>query len=175
MAIKERKRFYDVEISGLNSKISVLASSPEELNGRIIKYDLTRILRGKNLLATLVIKNIGGELKSEFKSIKTVHSYIAKLMRTRISYIEDSFVCNTKDHKIRIKPFLLTRKKIHRKIKSALRKKCRELIENYAKNKTKEEFFSDLIFAKPQRNIIPQLKKIYPLSLCEIRVAESEK
>ena len=175
MALKIRKKFYDVEIPGLNSSISVLASSPEELNGRMIKYDLTRILRGKNLVATLTIKNENGALKSEFKSIKIMQPYIAKLMRTRISYIEDSFVCNTKDSKIRVKPFLLTRKKVHRKVRTALRNKCRETISELANGKTKDEFCSDVISSKIQRNIIPKLKKIYPLSLCEIRIVEVEK
>ncbi len=175
MAVKIRKKFYDVEIPGLNSSVSVLASSPEELNNKMIKYDLTRILRGKNLVATLIIKNDNGKLSSEFKSIKIVHSYIAKLMRPRISYIEDSFVCNAQDSKIRVKPFLLTRKKVHRKIKTSLRNKCRELIEGLAKNKTRDEFCIDVIFGKLQRQLIPQLKRIYPLALCEIRMVEVEK
>ena len=96
-------------------------------------------------------------------------------MRTNISYVEDSFICNTKDSKIRVKPFLLTRKKVHRRVRTALRDKCRESIAELAKNRTKEEFFSEVISSKIQRQIIPKLKKIYPLSLCEIRVIEVEK
>jgi len=175
MALKTRKKFYDVEIPGLNSSVSVLAFSPEELENKMIKYDLTRILRGKNLVATLIIKNEAGSLKSEFKSLKITAPYIAKLMRTRVSYVEDSFLCNAKDSKIRIKPFLLTRKKVHRRVRTALRDKCRESIAELAKNRTKEEFFSEVISSKIQRQIIPKLKKIYPLSLCEIRVIEVEK
>ncbi len=173
--VEIKKKFFDVEVPVLEDKVAVLSTSPEELVGKIIKYDLTRILKGKNLVASLTIKKEGDKLTSETKNVALTHSYIARLMRKNVSYIEDSFVCLTKDGKLRLKPFLLTRNKVHRRIKTALRNKCREMIEEHSKERTNEEMFSDVISANLQKHLASRLKRIYPLALCEIRVAQKEK
>jgi hypothetical protein len=57
MAIaKKKKRFWDVEIPLIRKVTQLIAFDKKDLNGRTIKYDLTRILRGKSvMLSTKVI------------------------------------------------------------------------------------------------------------------------
>ena len=54
----ERKKYIDVRAPILNSNMRVLGT-PEELNNKTIKLDLTRKLRGKGLNIKLRIFNCG--------------------------------------------------------------------------------------------------------------------
>ena len=45
--IKKKKKFIDVEMPSINKKSQLFAYTIEELEGRHIKYDLTRILKRK--------------------------------------------------------------------------------------------------------------------------------
>ena len=95
-------------------------------------------------------------------------------MRKNVNYVEDSFTCKAKDAKIRVKPFLLTRKKVHRSLRKALRNRIKELVTEFCANKQSEEVFSSILSASLQKELSSKLKKIYPLALCEIRVAKLE-
>ena len=51
MAIaKRKKKFFEAEIQQLNKNIYLMAYEPEELDGRIVKHDLTRFLKGKSVM-----------------------------------------------------------------------------------------------------------------------------
>ena len=89
--------------------------------------------------------------------------------------MEDSFSVNCKDAQLRVKPFLITRRKVSRAVRKALRVKAKEELIEYIKDKTSEILFDDLVKNKLQKPLSLKLKKIYPLSLCEIRVFELEK
>jgi len=166
MAIK--KKTVEIELPVINQKIEAL---PQSMEGKTIKVDLTRLLRGKSIEATFFIKNNATILKK----LNLLGFYIRRLMRKNISYVEDSFVCQTKDSKLRIKPFLITRKRVYRSIRNSLRLEAIRLIEEFCKDKTATEIFQAIIFSSLQKELSAKLKKIYPLALCEIRVAEIEK
>ena len=56
MAIaKRKKKFFDVEIPLINKEIQLQAYEVPELEGRFVKYDLTRMLRGKSMILTLKV------------------------------------------------------------------------------------------------------------------------
>ena len=56
MAIaKRKKRFYDVEIPLIGKETQLRDYDRTSLNGKYIKYDLTRHLRGKNSVLNLKI------------------------------------------------------------------------------------------------------------------------
>ena len=97
-----------------------------------------------------------------------------RMMRKRISYVEDSFEASCKDIKLTIKPFLITRKKVSRAIRNNLRKTAREYIFEYIKEKNFLDVAREVIQNDLQKNLHPKLKKIYPLSLCEIRMLETK-
>ena len=96
------------------------------------------------------------------------------MIRKRTDYVEDSFKTECKDAEITLKPFLITRRRIHRKVRQALREKVKQELEAYVKNKSSEQIFEDILKNKLQKETSQKLKKIYPLSLCEIRVIKIE-
>jgi ribosomal protein S3AE len=176
MAIaKRKKRFFNIEIPLIKKETQLQAYELKELGNRIIKYDLTRILKGKSIMITFKTKFENDQIKTIPKDLKLLPYYIRRMMRKGTDYVEDSFSTQCKDAQIRIKPFLITRRKVPRKVRKALREKAREELMNYAKTKPFEELFDEILKNSLQRSLSIKLKKIYPLSLCEIRVLTVEK
>jgi len=176
MAIaKRKKKFFNVEIPQIKKETQLQAYELKDLEGRCIKYDLTRILRGKNILIYLKVKIEGDKAVTIPKQIQLMPQYIKRMIRKGTNYVEDSFSTNSKDAQIKIKPFLITRRKVSRAVRKALRNKAKEELINYVKNKTSETIFDDALKNKIQKDLGLKLKKIYPLSLCEIRILKIEK
>ncbi|PIO07543.1 hypothetical protein COU59_03235 [Candidatus Pacearchaeota archaeon CG10_big_fil_rev_8_21_14_0_10_34_12] len=171
---KKKKRFFDVEIPMINRETQLQGYEVEELDGRFVKYDLTRILKGKSVIATLKIKVDGKEAKAFPRGIKLTPYFLRRMMRKGTNYVEDSFSTSCKDATVRVKPFLITRRKVSRAIRKALREKAREELINYLKERKTEEVFSEILDNRIQKTLSLTLKKIYPLSLCEIRVFKIE-
>ena len=94
------------------------------------------------------------------------------MVRRGTDYIEDSFIAKCKDAEVRIKPFIISRRKIHKSIRKALREKAKEELTSYIKDKSSEEIFNEIIRNQLQKPLSLKLKKIYPLSACEIRIFE---
>ncbi len=172
---KKKQRFFDVEIPILNKVTQLYAFDINELNGRTIKYDLTRILRGKSVLLGMDVKVEGDKASAYPKDFIILPYFIRRVFRKGTNYVEDSFSADTKDSKVIVKPFLITRKKVSREVRKALREKAREEIISYLKNKNASEVFEDLIQGRLQKPLSLKLKKTYPLSMCEIRVFEVKK
>jgi ribosomal protein S3AE len=166
------KKLTEIKIPLLDMSINV-AGALEGLDGRGIKIDLTRMLKGKSMEATFILD--AKEQKANPKKLVLLPFYILRVMRKGTSYVEDSFSCKSKTAMLRIKPFLITRKKVSRSIRKALREKAREFIKSFCEDKTIEEIFSDVLSARLQKELALKLKKIYPLAVCEIRVVEKEK
>ncbi len=165
----EKKTFFEVKAPLVSSKILLYANSVESLDGSIVKLDLTRTLRGKNLEMKLRVKAAGQELFAEPISLELLGSYIRKMMRTGTDYVEDSFNGETKDSKVIMKVFMITRNKVSRSVRKELRNTAREYLQNYLKTRTSKEIFTEIMTNKAQKDLSLKLKKIYPLALCEIR------
>jgi ribosomal protein S3AE len=172
---KRRKKFFDVEMPIIEGKTQLLAYDLEELEGKRIKYDLTKVLRGKSIILNLQVK-IEGEKATSFPiGAKLMSYYLRRSVRKGTDYVEDSFSADCANAKLKVKPFLITRRKVSRNVRKAIRFKAREEIINYLKNKKTDVIYSDLLRNKIQKQLSLSLKKIYPLSLCEIRILDVEK
>jgi ribosomal protein S3AE len=169
----ERKKFVDVRIPILDSSTRVLGTA-EDLDGKTIKLDLTRKLRGKGLTITFKIFNNEGKLVAIPKKMELVKSYIRRMMRKRVDYVEESFTANCKDIKATLKPLLITRKRVSRAVRKNLRNTCREFLVEYAKERTYLEICNELLDGTIQREMLPRLKKVYPLSFYDLRIFESK-
>jgi ribosomal protein S3AE len=97
------------------------------------------------------------------------------MARKGTNYVEDSFSTNCTNAQLRIKPFLVTRKKVSRAVRKALRQKAKEELITYCADKDSETIIEDIIKNKLQKQLSLILKKIYPLSSCEIRAIKIEK
>jgi ribosomal protein S3AE len=172
MVLIAKKKVFEVDIPVMDQEIQVLAVNQDALIGRIIKLDLTRVLKGKNLDASIIIKKENDKLIGEFISIKLLPYFIRKMIRKSTSYVEDSFSTKTKDGEIVIKPYMLTRKRVHRSVRKALRDEARKVITGFVSNRDNREIFFSILTGSMQKEIASGLRKIYPLALCEIRMAK---
>lgn len=167
-----KKTFFEVDAPLTSTKIYLYAGSKEELNGKTVKIDLTKNLRGKSLELMLRIKCSQDKLEAVPESILLAGSYIRRIMRKGTDYSEDSFETECRDSLVRIKPFMITRRRVSRGLLKALRENAKKFLESYLKNRNAEEIFSEIISNKLQKQLAVKLKKTYPLALCEIRVFE---
>ncbi len=176
MAIaKKRKKFFEVEIPSINKTTELLGFEIQDLQERYIKYDLTRMLRGKSTILSAKVKVENEKAIAQPTQIKLLPYYLKRMVRKGTNYVEDSFSTETKNGQVKIKPFLITRRKVSRAVRKALREKAREELIKYAKSKTNEQIFEDILKNILQKTLSLKLKKIYPLSLCEIRILKVEK
>lgn len=181
MAIKKKptqktavkKKFIQIEIPILNENVTALGTI-ESLNRRMIKLDLSRKLRGRSLEATFLVGIEDEKLVAYPRRLKLTRQYISRMMRKRINYVEDSFEASCKDISCIVKPFLLTRKKVSRSIRNSLRKTTKEFILDYIKEKNYLDVCENILYSELQKELSLKLKKIYPLSFCEIRVFETK-
>ena len=172
---KRKKRFFDIEIPIIKKETQVQAYEAKELDGRFVNYDLTRFLKGKSALFQVMIKVDGDRIISVPRQIKILPYFLKRMVRKGTNYVEDSFSTECSDAVLRIKPFFVTRRKISRSLRGVLRTKAKEEIIEYVKNKTVDLIFEDLIRGDLQKSLNQKMKKIYPLSLCEIRIIKVEK
>lgn len=164
-----KKKFFPVESKLTSTKISLYASTPEELENKVIKIDLTKALRGRAFELKLRIIKDKQELQTDPLSLQLFQTYVKRITRKGTDYVEDSFEVDCRDHKLRIKPLLVTRKRVSRSVLNALRENARKHISAYVKIRTATEVFSEITSNKLQKPLSVKLKKVYPLSLCEIR------
>jgi len=170
-----KKKFFEVEIPLTNSSVELLAYNIESLNKKTIKLDLTRQLRGKSIEVAFQTRLEKSKLIADPVRLSLMPFFIRRMLRKNISYVEDSFSVECKDGWLRIKPFLVTRKKVSRRVRKALRDETKNWLIDYSKDKKTKEIFSDIIGNRLQKSLSLKLKKIYPLALCEIRVLKIEK
>ncbi|MCX6750062.1 MAG: hypothetical protein NTZ83_01250 [Candidatus Pacearchaeota archaeon] len=171
---KKKKRFYDVEMPIINRQTQVLAYDLPELEGKFIKYDLTRILRGKSILMQFKISVKDNKAVALPRGILLMSYFLRRMIRKGTDYVEDSFLADCKDASLKIKPFLITRRKVSKRVRRGLREKTKEEIKKYLKDKSSERIFEEILKNKMQKELSLILKKIYPLSLCEIKSLEIE-
>lgn len=171
---KRKKKFFNVDVPILNKEVPLIAYETSGLKNRVIQYDLTRMLRGKNAILKLKVDANEEKLSATPIELKIMPYYLKRMVRKGTSNIEDSFLAECKDGKIRVKPILVSRRKISRRVRKALREKAHEELIKYLKDKTTNEIFNEVINNKIQKTLGVTLKKIYPLSLCEIRILKIE-
>ncbi len=172
--IKRKQKFFDVEIPLINKTTNLRAFELKDLDGRFLKYDLTRILKGKSTIIQLKVKIEKDKAIAYPRKIKLMPSYLKRMVRKGTNYVEDSFSVDSEDFQLKVKPFLITRRKVSRAVRKALREKAKEELTEYFKDKDIDTIFQDLLKNQIQKPLSLKLKKIYPLSLCEIRVLEAK-
>jgi len=166
---KRKQKFFDVDMPIIKKETQLYGYDLKDLDERTIAYDLTRLLRGKGTILKLKVKVEGDKALAEPRELKVLPYFIRRMMRKGVNYVEDSISVKCKDAVLRIKPFLITRKKVSRAVRKALREKAKEELTEYVKTQNVKTLFDEIIKNKLQKSLSLKLKKIYPLSLCEIR------
>lgn len=167
-----KKKFFEVKLPLTAAKVFLYGTSIEQFNNNVVKIDLTKNLKGKSLELRAKVMHENGALTGDPISLELIKSYIRRMIRKGSDYVEDSFELTCKDAVLLVKPFLLTRKKVSRAVRNELRIATRKYLEAHMTIRTAHEVFSDMMTNKLQKELFLKLKKIYPLSLCEIRIVE---
>ncbi|MEK6872290.1 MAG: hypothetical protein AABX16_05285 [Nanoarchaeota archaeon] len=168
--ITKRRKFISVDVPALSTKIELIGNNIKEIENKTIKLDLTRYLKGKSVEGDFRITIQDDKAIAIPFQIKLMSYFIRRMIRKRISYVEDSFAVPSQESMLTIKPFLITRKRVSRAVRKTLRNKARNWLEDYLSDKTNEAIFVDILSNRLQRSLSLMLKKTYPLSLCEIRM-----
>ena len=167
-----KKKFFEVPVPLTAAKVKLYAINAEELDNKIITLDMTKSLKGKNVELKARVSHKEGKTESELISLVLLPSYIRRIMRRGIDYVEDSFKTSCKDAEMIIKPFMITRNHVSRTVRKEIRNTARKFIESHARIKNSRELFSEIMTNKLQKAISLKVKKVYPLAFCEIRWIE---
>jgi len=168
-----KKMFFDVKVPLVSTKIQLYGASKDELVGKVVNLDLTRILRGKSLLISMKVVKNGEELEGDPTKVELAGSYIRRMIRKGSDYVEDSFIVGCKDAKAVIKPYMITRNKVSRAVRCEIRNEAKKFLEGFCKARSIREVLTEIMSNKVQKEMSLRLKKIYPLALCEIRIFET--
>ncbi len=146
----------------------------EDAIGRIVTVSsmvLTGDPQRQNISLSFEIRKLDGDvLKAEIIGYKITPSALKKMVRRSKDKIEDSFEAKTLDGiKIRVKPILITRNKTKGSINKALRKNMKSLFLKKISKVNYETLIQEMITRRFQKFIIDTLRKISPVSFCEIK------
>jgi len=175
MAKLQKRKFFEIEFPLVNEKLEASGSSLESLNNKTVKLDIARKLKGKSVDLIFNVNLENGKAVAHPKKMVLLPFFTRHMMHKGVSYVEDSLEAETRQSKVLIKPFLITRKKVSRAVRRTLRNSAKNWILDYLKEKDDEEVFHELLSNQMQKPLSIKLKKIYPLSVCEIRHFEVKK
>lgn len=169
--VKEKYYAVYLPILSKNEVADIMAKEPKVLTGKGIKIDLASIARGRLGEIKGEIKEIKeGKAIAELRGIKLYPSYVKRFVRRGVTKLDESFIVETSDKKkVRIKPTFITRKRVHRGVQTALRKEVKSFLEKLISTYKTEELIQGIIRGEIQKTLSKKLKKVYPLSFCEIR------
>lgn len=103
-------------------------------------------------------------------SYSIIPAAVRKAMRKGKEKVEDSFLFTTQDGiVVRAKPLLVTKGKTTGSVLANLRKTLKTALGKIISTTPFETLIQDLVSHKLQKNLSDMLRKIYPLSVCEIR------
>ena len=159
----------------INKQTQIFAYELAELEGKYIRYDLTRILRGKSILMQFRVQVKDNKAIAIPRGAILMPYFLRRMIRKGTDYVEDSFIAECKDASLKIKPFLITRRKVSKRVRRGLREKAKQEIIKYLKDKPSQKIFEEILKNKMQKDLSILLKKIYPLALCEIKSIEIKK
>jgi ribosomal protein S3AE len=165
----DKVKFIKLAVPMINEEVFVIERPLEQFNNTTLKLDMTRKLRGKGCEIVFQLNTKEDKINIIPKRIHIFGFFIRRLIRAGTDYVEDSFDVKCKDATLKIKPFLITRKKVHNAVRTALRNEAKKEIIEAVKDKTYEEVFVELLQDNFQKVLSKKLKKIYPLSFCDIR------
>lgn len=177
---KKKKKWFSI-IAGPefnNAEVGeTLANEDTKITGRTLEVNLANITqdpKSQNIKVKFRIKEVkGNEAHSEFISYKMLSTYVKRVIRPAKEKVDDSFQYETKDNaKIVMKTLILTKAKTKHSILSNLRNKSHELLRDYCKKIDYKNLIIDLVSHNLQKDLKNALKKVYPLSVCEIRMME---
>ena len=152
-------------------------SDINQLLGKTVIVNASRLLddmKKQQATVTFKVNEIkGDQALAIVVAYEMLSAHVRRLVRTNKDKIEDSFVIESKDKtKLRIKPITLTRNKTNNSVLTKIRMKTREYFINIAAKNDFKTILVEVMRGEVQKSLRNDLKKIYPLSILEIRKIE---
>lgn len=177
--VKKAKRKFPVTIKAPESYNSIVLGNSQvtDLNsliGKSVKINLmyvTKSIKNQNVRLVFKVNEVhSGVANTEIVSYSQIPYYLNRFVKAGSDLIEDSFVCESKDgKKLRVKPFVITKKNTSGMALSAVREKVKEIISKEAMSMSGEEFIVAVTSGKVQVGFRNEAKKIFPLKAFEFR------
>jgi len=147
------------------------------LMGKKLKIDLSHLtgdFRKQSVsLGFLITEVSGNQAKTEVISYVVSNAHIRRMIRTGKDKFEYSFVSPIKDNKkIRVKTLVLTKTKTKNSVLTSIRKGINAYFVELGKTANFYDILNIVVGGELTRNLKGQLKKIYPLSVFEIKSIE---
>ena len=165
------------EMFGKRELGETLVEDPAHAMGRTISANLMTLtddIKKQNINVHLRIDRVEkGDAYARIVGYELVPASIKRNVRRSRDRIDISFPISSKDEKtVRVKGMFITAANAHRSILTAIRHHAVGWIGKYVSDITYDELVIDLISQKLQKTLKNNLKSIYPLKACEIRVME---
>lgn len=181
-SVKKKKWFPIVSPSLLGAKPigETYLEEPELAIGKTIKINLMQVtgeIKAQNINAKFeVFEFKENVLRTKITGYSYLSSSLKRLVRRRMTKVDDSLVIMTKDDvKVRIKPLVLTRGKVSRSVEMAMRALVKKLVIDAVSKKPYEELFADVIKNRLQIEVKNTLMKLNPVKTVIIRVLQEER
>ena len=158
----------------------ILLSNPSDAIGRIVPVNLANLARDprrQHITIKLKASSVSGEkIHTEPIGYEMSPSYVKRMVRKRGAKVDYVFPVETSDDKkLRLKIISLTRRNVKLSVKTALRKKIKDILSMECKKINFLEIMQLIVSHKIQGSMKKQLSKVTPLKSFEIRHLSIEK
>lgn len=142
--------------------------------GKTMTVNLMSLTNSHRRQGTNVMFDITGQhedkLTTDFIGLRIMPPVVRRMVRRGKEKISDSFICSTSDgRRIRVKPVIVTRTKAKGSVITAIRKAAKLYIARTASKTAYDTLVENLVDYKLQKGMFEELRKIFPVSVCEIR------
>ena len=176
----KKKKWVEIVAPKIFNEISLgrtYVVQKEDILNKFITVNLMNITRDpkkQSINVTFRVNNtLGEKVKTEIVKYAMQPTAVRRFVRRQKDKVDDSFIVKSKDNiKIRVKPILVTIAPASKPVQSSLRAKARQVIANEIAKLSYEKFIEEVIQRAFQKKVKSQIKNIFPLAICEIRVAE---
>ncbi len=154
-----------------------LGEKPADLMDRVIEANLGEIMKDMKRQNTKLLFKINSikenRAVADIVGYNIMSSYLRRSVAKIKNRMNDSFSCKTKDGvKIQLKPLLMTRSSVQNSILTAIRHRVRHLLSSEIEKLGYYEAVDAIVGYRLQKMLRDDVKKISPLSVCEIRMME---
>lgn len=161
------KEFKEMEIG------EIPAESSEVLIGKTLSVPLsllTNDMKKQGILVTFTVTNTTNKITTEVKKIELQPTSVKRAARRGKGKIDDSFKLKTKDNiSLVLKPLLLTKSKTTKLRITSIRNQTRIFLTEKIKSLNYSDVIHQIVMYKIQKELKDNIKKIYPISFCQIR------
>ena len=177
-----KKRWYKIVAPRVfnNSPVGeTYVNSVEQVVGKIMKVNLMELTRDHKKQKQNIKLEVT-EVRSDVGQTKPVYyeimpSAVKRMIRRGKSKVDASILCTSKTNEaVRIKPIIITNYNATKNVQTDLRKAAENTITNYVADSNFDRVFSDVINFRLQRILREQLKKIFPVKICDVRMLKLE-